>query len=105
MRFDEADGLPDGSMVDAAGALWNAEWGRGRLRRYQPDGRVDREIAVPVPNPTCLAFGGPTLEDVFVTSSRQEMTGEQLRQMPYAGGLFRAPLGGRGLADQPFADR
>jgi sugar lactone lactonase YvrE len=105
VRFGRDDGIPDGSMVDAEGGLWNAEWGRGRVRRYTPDGRVDREIAVPAANPTCVAFGGPDLNQLFITSSRQEMSDEQLRQMPAAGGVFRAFIGSPGLADRPFADR
>jgi sugar lactone lactonase YvrE len=104
VRLGDGDGLPDGSMVDAEGGLWNAEWGRSRVRRYTPDGHVDREIAVPVRNPTCVAFGGARLDQLFVTSSRQEMTDDALRRMPQAGGVFRAAIDSRGLADLPFAD-
>ncbi len=104
VRLGTEDGQPDGSNVDADGCLWNAEWGSGRVRRYTPDGAVDVEAVVPVPHPTCVAFGGRALTDIFVTSARQEMTPEDLRAMPAAGGIFRITTSHRGLADAPFRD-
>lgn len=105
VRFADDDGLPDGSIVDSDGCLWNAEWGRARVRRYTPDGHVDREVTVPARNPTCVALGGPALNDLFVTSSRQEMSEEELRAMPGAGGLFRVATSCPGLLDRPFQDQ
>jgi sugar lactone lactonase YvrE len=63
-------GLPDGSCMDSEGCLWTARFGAGRVIRYDPDGRVEREIALPVQNPTATTFGGPGLTTLFVTSAR-----------------------------------
>jgi sugar lactone lactonase YvrE len=62
--------LPDGSVTDAAGFLWNAQWGAGRVARYAPDGRLDRLVDLPARQPTCVAFGGPDLNHLIVTSAR-----------------------------------
>jgi L-arabinonolactonase len=103
VRLGENDGLPDGSIVDADDCVWNAAWGAGRVRRYSPDGRVLHEIHVAAKNTTCPAFGGEALVDLFVTSSRQEMSDEELASMPHAGGVYRyANAGVRGIADAPF---
>jgi L-arabinonolactonase len=105
VRGEDAGGMPDGSVVDAEGALWNAVWGGGRVRRYLPDGAFDREVIVAAPNTTCPAFGGADLTDLYVTSSRLEMDAAALARFPHAGGLFCAATGIRGLADPAFDDR
>jgi len=61
-------GVPDGSTIDAEGCLWNAELISGDLVRYDPDGRVERRIGMPVRNVTSVMFGGENLDDIYVTS-------------------------------------
>ncbi|SFG12909.1 L-arabinonolactonase [Duganella sp. CF458] len=81
-------GEPDGSVVDADGFLWNAEWGASRIVRYRPDGSVERAVAVPVSQPTCPVFGGPDLNQLFVTSALVDL----LESERYAGGVFGMPV-------------
>lgn len=96
------DGYPDGSVVDADGFLWNAVWGAAVVRRFAPDGSLERDIKVPSKNPTCPGFGGDALNELFVTASRQEMTDEELARTPDAGGIYRALVPDvRGLPDTP----
>jgi sugar lactone lactonase YvrE len=96
-------GFPDGSTIDAAGNLWNAEWGAFLVRRYTPDGRLDGQIDVPVKNPSCVSFGGADLNELFITSARQDMTAQELDTMPQAGGVYRAVIAdGRGLPESTF---
>ena len=40
-----------------------AHWDGWCITRYDPQGRVDRVINLPVPRPTSCAFGGPDLHD------------------------------------------
>lgn len=96
-------GIPDGSCIDAEGAVWNAEWEGGRVVRILPDGNIDRVIAVPVRKPTCCAFGGPNLDTLYITTSRLETAPEQLAAEPTAGSLFAFKPGVRGVVDAPFA--
>jgi L-arabinonolactonase len=104
VRFAKTDGLPDGSVIDAEGCLWNAAWGAGLVRRYAPDGRVLDQVAVAAKNPTCPAFGGDALDDLYITSARQEMSADELASTPGAGGVYRATTGLRGISDAPFRD-
>jgi L-arabinonolactonase len=97
------DGHPDGSIVDADGCLWNAAWGGGVVRRFRPDGRLDRAVEIPTKNPTCPVFGGTDLATLYVTSSRQQHTPEELAGAPQAGGVFAVQIPGvRGIADTLF---
>ena len=69
VRIEPQDGLPDGMTVDAEGCLWVALWGGGAVRRYRPDGLLDRTIALPVAQPTSVCLGGPDGLDLFITSA------------------------------------
>lgn len=92
-------GCPDGAAVDSEGFLWSAQWGCGCVVRYAPDGRIDRIVEVPVEQPSCVAFGGPDLDQLFVTSAQVGLTGPQTG----AGDLFVYNAGIRGLPESRFA--
>jgi sugar lactone lactonase YvrE len=62
----DLDGGPDGAALDSDGGLWCALFGGGRLVRFA-HGRLDREVAMPLPNPTDVAFAGPGLDRLYVT--------------------------------------
>ena len=105
VRLADDEGLPDGSVVDAGGSLWNAAWGAGQVRRYDTSGSIEMVIDVPAQNPTCPAFGGDGYRYLYVTSSRQELTSEQLRRTPHAGGVYHCHLDDVvGLPDALFQD-
>ncbi|MEQ9689543.1 MAG: SMP-30/gluconolactonase/LRE family protein [Bauldia litoralis] len=94
---------PDGSTIDAEGYLWNAQWDGWRLARYAPDGTLDRIVELPVQKPTSCMFGGPDLRTLYVTSAIWDLTPEQLRDQPQAGGLFALDVGIGGVPETRFA--
>jgi L-arabinonolactonase len=100
--FRDQPGLPDGSVIDAEGCLWNAQWNGGRIVRYRPNGSVDRVIEVPCRNPTSLAFGGRDLDTLYVTTSRLTLTREEAREQPLAGKLLAVRAGVKGVPETPF---
>ena len=60
--------------VDAEGYVWNALVYDGRVVRYDPDGKIDREIEMPVKKVTSVMFWGPNLDILFVTSMAKTPT-------------------------------
>lgn len=60
---------PDGSVVDASGRLWNAQWGASRVACYSPDGTFVEAVDVPASQSSCPAFGGADLQTLFVTTA------------------------------------
>lgn len=90
-------GLPDGAAVDTNGGYWCCLHGGSRIRRYHPDGTVDRDIHLPVSQPTMCAFAGPHLDTLYVTSASDNMTDAQRMDEPLAGALFRLRPGERGI--------
>ena len=90
-------GLPDGAAIDTEGGYWSALHGGGRLRRFRPDGSVDRDIDLPVSQPTMPAFAGEDLTALYVTSASDRMSAEAKASEPHAGGLFRLDAACRGV--------
>ncbi|BAK84970.1 SMP-30/gluconolactonase/LRE family protein [Komagataeibacter medellinensis] len=82
------DGYPDGVVVDSAGTLWVGAWNGGRVMRFAPDGTELPPIALPAVNVTKVAFGGPDLRTLYVTTARKNTPPDVLARYPQAGGLF-----------------
>ncbi|MFJ5728034.1 SMP-30/gluconolactonase/LRE family protein [Streptomyces paradoxus] len=97
--IEESAGFPDGLTVDAEGCVWVALWQGAAVRRYTPDGLLDRVIELPVPLVTACAFGGPDLTDLYITTARTGLT----EPSALAGSLFVVPGAGKGLAQPAFA--
>lgn len=83
---------PDGSVIDSAGFMWNAQWGSSRVVRYSPLGEIDTVINLPVSQPACPAFGGTDWKRLFITSARVDLAAEALVREPLAGSVFAVPL-------------
>ena len=99
----DVPGLPDGLCVDSEGFVWSARILDWRIIRYDPDGKIEREIHLPVKNPTSCAFGGENLDELYVTTAAIGLTDEESRQQPLAGDLFRIHSGIKGQIEPKFA--
>jgi sugar lactone lactonase YvrE len=95
--------VPDGLAVDSEGFIWSASWGGWKITRYDPDGRVAREIRLPVQYPTSCAFGGTSLDELYITSAWTALGEEKCLQQPFAGDLFRLQVDIKGLEEPKFA--
>jgi sugar lactone lactonase YvrE len=93
---------PDGACVDAEGGIWIAMFGGACIRRYLPDGTLEREIPVPASNPTCMCFGGPDWRTLYVTTARKFLSPEQLAQQPLAGSVLAIQVDIPGLPERRF---
>jgi sugar lactone lactonase YvrE len=97
-----SEGYPDGLIVDEQGFLWSGHWQGFRVTRYDPDGGKVLHIDVPVPTATCMAFGGPDLGQLYITTAKKGLTPEQLAAYPEAGDLFWVRPGVRGREEHQF---
>lgn len=98
----EEDGMPDGLIVDAEGFIWSGHWAGWTLTRYDPDGKIERQIRFPVEHVISFAFGGKELDELFVTTSSWDFGEVERRSQPWAGDLFRVHTGVRGLVEPVF---
>ncbi|WP_327428453.1 SMP-30/gluconolactonase/LRE family protein [Streptomyces sp. NBC_01236] len=95
----DGEGFPDGLTVDADGCVWVALWDGGAVRRYTPDGDLDRVIELPVRRPTACAFGGADLTDLYITTARTGLTAPH----PMSGSVLVVPGAGKGVPQAVFA--
>jgi sugar lactone lactonase YvrE len=102
-RVPDEEGMPDGLIVDAEGFIWSGHWGGWRLTRYDPDGKIERQIRFPVEHVISFAFGGQDLTELFVTTAWWGFDEAQRKQQPWAGDLFRLRPGVAGLVEPAFA--
>ena len=98
----DGPGRQDGATVDAEGFVWNAHIFGGRVVRYDPHGRIEREIEVPTPQVTSCAFGGRDLNILYITTASMRMSDEERAADPLAGSLFAVDTGVRGLPEPRF---
>jgi sugar lactone lactonase YvrE len=99
--FRDEQGRPDGAAVDSEGFYWSALYGGSRIVRLAPDGKIEREIRLPVSQPTMCAFGDADFGALYITTAARGLApGSE----PHAGGVFRCRPGVTGSPPFLFAD-
>jgi sugar lactone lactonase YvrE len=99
-------GMPDGATVDADGGYWVAlavppgVAATSGVARFTPDGKLDRHVAMPVPFVTMVAFGGPDLSTLYITTARLEAFMPQVPEG--AGNVFAMETDYHGFAEARF---
>ena len=100
---EDWDAVPDGMCIDAEGMLWIALFGGGAVTRWDPiSGQLLDRLALPCRQVTSCCFGGPHLDQLFMTTARREMDAAAIAAEPLAGGLFQADVGVKGLPADTF---
>lgn len=104
-QMDSKDAWPDGSVIDAEGCLWNAQWGAGRVARYDPAGELMGVLTAPAAHTSCPAIGGEGMDQLMLTTARAELRRDALAAQPLSGSLFglRLPTA-LGVEDSLFED-
>jgi sugar lactone lactonase YvrE len=102
--FSAGEGIPDGAAMDEEGCYWIAMFDGGRVARFSPDGQQLAEYHLPVRRPTMVCFGGPEMKTLFITTTRENMSAEEVRQSPLSGAIFTLPVEVAGMKKLPFIE-
>ncbi|MCO7739162.1 IclR family transcriptional regulator domain-containing protein [Brucella intermedia] len=92
-------GAPVALAIDANLNPWIGLADGWSVVKLNENGEIERTIALPVPSPTGIAFGGEGLSQIFITSARSGLSRESLTNAPLSGQLFSIDVGERGLPD------
>jgi sugar lactone lactonase YvrE len=102
IELEPGTGVPDGATLDVDGCYWLTHAHGWRLVRYDPAGRADRIIELPVEVPTCPAFGGDDCRTLFLTTATYGLNPEQIESQPLAGSILALDVGVGGVPDTRF---
>ncbi|CAK1545562.1 unnamed protein product [Leptosia nina] len=99
-QYGYEDAIPDGMTIDSDGHLWVALMFGGTVLHIDPDSRqVVYGYKLPVSRTTSLCWGGPNLDELFVTSGRDKNDDSE----PLAGAIFTIRgTGSRGVPAHTF---
>jgi sugar lactone lactonase YvrE len=97
------EGSPDGLCIDADGNLWIAIWGAGEVRCYSPTGTQVATVAVAAPHTSSVAFVGPGLDTLLITTASEQLSERQLAEFPDSGRLFTCDVGATGVPVAPWS--
>ena len=103
VQFPHGNGRPDGGAVDTDGNYWSALYQGQRVVKISPAGEILEEHSVPATYPTMVAFGGPDMKTLFVSTCRSAQTTEELETFPQAGGIFALDVNAQGQIEPRFA--
>lgn len=98
IKIPESMGFPDGMTIDAEGKLWVALWNGNAVSRWDPDtGELIKSYPVDAHNVSSCAFGGITMDTLFITTAQVDMSPEELEKYPDAGSVFALVPGVKGV--------
>jgi len=79
-------GYPDGMTIDVEGNLWVAHWEGSKVTRWNPNtGTLLRTVSIPVSKVTSATFGGPKLDQLYITTASVR---SDVEKEPLAGAVF-----------------
>ncbi|WP_299004241.1 SMP-30/gluconolactonase/LRE family protein [uncultured Shewanella sp.] len=100
-EFPFGQGKPDGCAIDIHGNYWSALFEGGRIVKLNPKGEILEELPTPVHCPTMMAFGGPDLKTLFITSAG-ERPDTELATYPNSGCLLTIQVDTPGMIEHRF---
>ncbi|MEQ1859493.1 MAG: SMP-30/gluconolactonase/LRE family protein [Chthoniobacteraceae bacterium] len=68
-QANDDEGIPDGMTVDRDGHVWSARWDGFAVVHHALDGSVVERFTFPVAKVSSLCFGGPALDEFFITTA------------------------------------
>ncbi|QUJ70000.1 SMP-30/gluconolactonase/LRE family protein (plasmid) [Photobacterium sp. GJ3] len=104
IQLPDDAGLPDGLTTDSAGNLFVCHWNQGRVSVFNPEGQHIHQIQLPVRHATRCTFGGPHLDQLYITTGWFSMSDAERSEQPLSGRTFVIPSPFPGKTEPVFND-
>lgn len=103
-EFSREDGFPDGMTIDTGNKLWIALYDGSKVIRMDPaSGETLFEVPLPVPKVTSCTFGAADFDELYITTARENMSEDDIKEAPLSGSLFKAKVPFKGKPAFRFA--
>ena len=102
LRFNEIDGSPDGMTTDIENNLWICHYRGSRMSVYDLMGNKIHKIKIPAKNITNCTFGGPSNNELFISTARKGMKPKEIKKYPLSGNLFQIKVNLKGKKTKSF---
>ena len=103
-RLPDSIGVADGLTVDQEGMIWLAVWDEGCVMRWNPyKGKLLETIHFPAKRTTSCVFGGPEMDELYVTSATIDLLEKDWQDYPHNGALMRVKTGIKGMESFSFS--
>lgn len=90
--------------MDSEGCYWTALFDGYRIARFSPQGELLEEHPLPVRCPTMVCFGGPQMNTLFITTTRENMSQQELLERPLSGAIFTLQVSATGIPKPKFKE-
>ncbi|AWK84938.1 SMP-30/gluconolactonase/LRE family protein [Azospirillum thermophilum] len=104
MSFPRGNGRPDGAAMDVEGCYWTALFDGHRIARISPAAEILEEHRLPARCPTMVCFGGDDMKTLYITTTRENMSEDELRERPLSGALFTMRTAVAGMRKPAFKE-
>jgi sugar lactone lactonase YvrE len=92
IEIPPGNGVPDGMTIDDEGMLYVAHWDGYQISKWDPrSGKCVDTIKLPIAKVTSCAFGGPNLDELYITTARQDVRPDDDAQRD-AGSVYRITM-------------
>ncbi|EDD8362097.1 SMP-30/gluconolactonase/LRE family protein [Salmonella enterica subsp. enterica serovar Panama] len=76
-----------------------------KLARFSPQGEQLEEYRLPVRCPTMVCFGGADMKTLFITTTRENMSAQEVADYPLSGAIFTLQVAVAGMKKSRFIER
>ena len=102
IKFKLTEGSPDGMTIDSKKNLWVCHFRGACISVFNKQGKKIHKIDFPAKNITNCTFGGPSNNELFVSSATRSMSKKDQKKYRYSGSFFSVKTNMKGNLSKSY---